>query len=105
MMTSFVSTVRFWSLCALFFCCLLVEANAVNLDQCKASFRNETGETQFTYKQCVNTCGGGAGVFKWSMFSQDFNAWVLPWITLMFQLPFGATSVLSLMCGHAGECR
>ena len=26
----------------------------------------------------------------WETFSQSFGAWYLPWIALMFQIPFGA---------------
>ena len=96
-MTDFVSTVRFWGPCV-FLLCLLVQAGAVNLDKCKATFANETGRTEFTYKECVQTCGAGAGAFSWTMFSGDFSTWLLPWIALMFQLPFGATGAWPLMC-------
>lgn len=84
--------VGFWLHCA-FLLCVFSQAGAVNLDQCKANFANETGQTQFTYQQCVHECGGGAGDFQWTMFSQDFSTWLLPWIALMFQLPFGATGM------------
>ena len=30
------------------------------------------------------------GDINWPGFSQNFGAWLLPWITLMFQIPFGA---------------
>ena len=86
-----MSTVRFWSLSAFLLCILAQVVDAVDLDKCKSGFGNETGETQFTYQQCVQTCGGGVGVFKWKMFSDAFSTWLLPWIALMFQLPFGAT--------------
>jgi hypothetical protein len=83
-------TAGFWFPC-IFLLCLFAQADAINLSVCKAKFANETGHTQFTYTECVKTCGGGAGVFNWTMFSQNFSAWLLPWVALMFQLPFGAT--------------
>ena len=67
----------------------------MDLEQCKAKFANETGQSQFTYEQCVQQCGGGVGEFKWTMFSQDFSTWLLPWFALMFQLPFGASGTQS----------
>ena len=73
-----------------------IQVNAVRLDQCKAEIANETGSsgaTNITFRQCVDKCGGGPGEFKWTMFSQGFGAWLLPWIALMFQLPFGATGM------------
>lgn len=93
MLTSRVSPVRLWLPCA-FLLFLFVQVDAVRLDQCRAKFANETGQPDprnITYHQCVETCGGGAGEFKWTMFSQGFGAWLLPWIALIFQLPFGAT--------------
>ena len=90
-----MTTVRLWLPCvSLLF--LFVQVGAVNLGQCKAKFANEPGQSSpanitITYHQCVETCGGGTGDFKWPMFSQGFGALLLPWIALMFQLPFGAT--------------
>ena len=93
-MTNFVSIVRLWFLCVFLFC-LLAQAGAINLDQCEAMFVNETGQPspQIPYEQCVQTCGGGLGSFQWTMFSQGFSTWLLPWVALMFQLPFGATGM------------
>jgi hypothetical protein len=87
------TAVRLWLPCV-FLLYLFVQVDAVRLDRCRAEFANDTGQsgpTQITYNQCVETCGGGAGDFKWTMFSQGFGAWLLPWIALIFQLPFGAT--------------
>lgn len=100
----FVFTVKFWFPCA-FLLCLLAQADAVDLDKCKATFKNQTGQTQFTFKECVHTCGGGAGTFNWTMFSQDFSTWLLPWIALMFQLPFGATGMWFLVFVHPWKRR
>jgi hypothetical protein len=92
MLTDFATAARLWLPCVLLLH-LTVQVSAVRLDQCRAKFANETsqsGPTNITYNQCVETCGGGAGEFKWTMFSQGFSAWLLPWIALIFQLPFGA---------------
>ena len=41
-------------------------------------------------EECVAECGAGIGDVSWEAFSQSFGAWFLPWIALMFQIPFGA---------------
>ncbi|KAF9648211.1 hypothetical protein BDM02DRAFT_3096835, partial [Thelephora ganbajun] len=43
-----------------------------------------------SYEQCLAECGTGMGDIDWQGFSQNFGAWLLPWIALMFQIPFGA---------------
>ena len=43
-----------------------------------------------TYEQCLAKCGGGLGNISWEVFTQSISAWFLPWIVLMFQIPFGA---------------
>jgi len=86
-------TVRLWLPCAFLFF-LFVQVDAVRLDQCRDNYLHQSGQSgspNITYTQCVETCGGGAGEFKWTMFSQGFGSWLLPWIALIFQLPFGAT--------------
>lgn len=45
--------------------------------------------TAITYELCNATCGLGSSPFKWSVFSQQFSAWLLPWLALLSQLPFG----------------
>ena len=42
------------------------------------------------YEQCLVECGSGMEDVNWESFSQNFGAWLLPWIALMFQIPFGA---------------
>ena len=103
MLTNRASAVRLW-LPRVFLLLLFVQVNAVNLDECKAKFSNEASQTNITYHQCVETCGGGAGDFKWTMFSQSFGAWLLPWIALIFQLPFGATGIRFLQSHDPGKC-
>ncbi|KAF9786451.1 hypothetical protein BJ322DRAFT_788352 [Thelephora terrestris] len=80
-----------------------------NFTQCLDTFRangNATGGTDFfgrpvnnsqdavalTYEECKSFCGTGQEAFDWSVFSQQFSAWLLPWLALVSQLPFGAES-------------
>ncbi|KAJ6608872.1 hypothetical protein B0H10DRAFT_2066485 [Mycena sp. CBHHK59/15] len=46
--------------------------------------------TGITYALCVEACGTGGGPFSWSQFSQQLSAWLLPWVALFFQFPFGS---------------
>jgi hypothetical protein len=46
--------------------------------------------TAITYDLCVSRCGTGQAPFRWSIFSQQFSSWLLPWLALVSQLPFGA---------------
>ena len=46
-----------------------------------------------TYERC-KLCGSGQEPFNWSIFSQQFSAWLLPWLALISQLPFGAEDSL-----------
>ena len=39
---------------------------------------------------CLKACGGAQEPFNWAGFSQQFGAWLLPWLALISQLPFGA---------------
>ena len=50
--------------------------------------------TGLTYSLCVHACGGGQEPFQWSIFSQQFSAWLLPWLALVSQLPFGTYDML-----------
>jgi len=43
-----------------------------------------------TYEACKSWCGTKQESFDWSVFSQQFSAWLLPWLALVSQLPFGA---------------
>ena len=77
-------------------------AGAVNLDTCGARLQQQqnaiqsatnttvTSNLTISYQECVTECGGGLGNIDWAGLSQDFGAWLLPWISLMFQIPFGA---------------
>jgi hypothetical protein len=46
--------------------------------------------TAITYDLCVEQCGAGQEPFQWTVFSQQFSSWLLPWLALVSQLPFGA---------------
>ncbi|KAJ2933640.1 hypothetical protein H1R20_g3466, partial [Candolleomyces eurysporus] len=45
--------------------------------------------TGLTYGLCVMACGSGPSPFRWTVFSQRFSSWLLPWLALVSQLPFG----------------
>ena len=91
---------------------------ATNFTQCLVAFRDSNatdGGTNYhgkhepdprnavalTYKACLEWCGDGWESFNWSVFSQQFSAWLLPWLALISQLPFGAETHLdNLLSGE-----
>jgi hypothetical protein len=50
--------------------------------------------TAITYELCLTACGAGPEPFHWSVFSQQFSSWLLPWLALVSQLPFGSNDKL-----------
>jgi len=46
--------------------------------------------TALSYAGCHQHCGGGQAPFNWNVFSQEYAAWLLPYLALLSQLPFGA---------------
>ncbi|KAI0033216.1 hypothetical protein K488DRAFT_85137 [Vararia minispora EC-137] len=46
--------------------------------------------TAITYDLCKRACGSGSESFTWTVFSAQFSAWLLPWLALVSQLPFGS---------------
>ncbi|KAG5734151.1 hypothetical protein E4T56_gene1216 [Termitomyces sp. T112] len=81
--------------------------SGVNFDQCLEDIRsghwgefggrNNAGHpvaisnaTAITYELCLRACGSGPEPFQWSVFSQQFSSWLLPWLALVSQLPFGS---------------
>ena len=46
--------------------------------------------TALSYTGCTGYCGRGTGPFSWSVFAQEYSAWLLPYLALLSQLPFGA---------------
>jgi hypothetical protein len=55
---------------------------------------NVSVATSVTYELCIEACGGSQEPFSWNVFSQQFGAWLLPWLALVSQLPFGANDNL-----------
>ncbi|KAJ6460951.1 hypothetical protein C8R45DRAFT_842429, partial [Mycena sanguinolenta] len=58
---------------------------------------NISQATAITYDLCLRACGSGPEPFNWNMFSQQFTAWLLPYLALVSQLPFGARTRLENM--------
>jgi hypothetical protein len=50
--------------------------------------------TALPYHFCISACGPYPEPFNWSVFSQQFSSWLLPWLALVSQLPFGANDKL-----------
>ena len=74
----------------------------VNFTQCLANVRNgdfglHAGGTDtsghpignisdaigVSYSLCLEACGAAQEPFAWAVFSQKFNAWMLPWLALI----------------------
>jgi len=90
--------------------CFSSLAMAANHTQCLEDFKqnstsSEVGGVDFrgqpvspaeavglTYETCVARCGTGWETFDWKEFAQMFSAWLLPWLALLSQLPFGSSS-------------
>jgi hypothetical protein len=53
---------------------------------------NISTATGLTYDLCVRACGRGSTSNEWSRFSQQMGTWLLPWLALLSQLPYGADS-------------
>ncbi|KDR79635.1 hypothetical protein GALMADRAFT_137429 [Galerina marginata CBS 339.88] len=77
----------------------LARINALNIEGKTDNHGNplppsSSNATAITYDLCVSQCGAGQEPFQWTVFSQQFNAWLLPWLALVSQLPFGANDKL-----------
>ena len=46
--------------------------------------------TALSYAACAKYCGRSQEPFSWSVFSQQYAQWLLPYLALLSQLPFGA---------------
>ncbi|KAH7878004.1 uncharacterized protein C8R40DRAFT_1093380 [Lentinula edodes] len=64
------------------------------LDSYGNPVQNLRDATAIPYDLCVVVCGGGPEAFDWSNFSNQLNTWLLPWLALLSQLPFGANDHL-----------
>lgn len=87
---------------------LSVAADVTQLNQClnlsstggTGWFDKPTNDPMYMarlpYSDCKSRCGAFSRLekFSWSVFSQQFSAWLLPWLALISQLPFGAESLL-----------
>jgi hypothetical protein len=51
--------------------------------------------TALSYNYCKSECGSLPEAFDWTQFSQQFSSWLLPWLALLSQLPFGANDPFS----------
>ena len=79
---------------------------AANFTHCLEEFRNDPNAiggvdarglptspalaVGLTYKTCTERCGSDAESFNWRQFAQLFSSWLLPWLALISQLPFGS---------------
>ena len=43
-----------------------------------------------TYQTCLSECGSSPDSFNWRQFTQSFFTWLVPWLALTSQLPFGS---------------
>ncbi|RPD78553.1 hypothetical protein L226DRAFT_503087 [Lentinus tigrinus ALCF2SS1-7] len=95
------------------FCLLATTRAATDFGQCIQGVRNGTWGTDgvtdnhgnpissvsqanaVSYGLCVRACGAGPEAFDWPAFYQQFSSWLLPYLALLSQLPFGAESRLS----------
>ncbi|KAJ7139079.1 hypothetical protein C8R44DRAFT_837667 [Mycena epipterygia] len=102
---------RSWA-CACIFIFVPSVVATVNFSQCLQEVRNgdwgTTGGTDnsgnpvsnisdatgISYSLCLRACGSGSEAFNWNIFSQQFTAWLLPYLALVSQLPFGAKTRL-----------
>ena len=57
-----------------------------------ASLNSST--TAISYHLCLEACHASPEPLQWAMFSQQFTSWLLPWLALVSQLPFGANDKL-----------
>jgi len=81
---------------------------AANLTQCLEDFKqnssavggvNSQGQpvspaeaVGLTYQTCMARCGTDWETFNWREFAQLFSSWLLPWLALLSQLPFGSSN-------------
>ena len=106
--------VRFVAIITLVFWPAAVVGNSTNFSACLANVQaglygvgldvggtdnhghpvNVSVATALTYELCTKACGASQEPFNWNVFSQQFGAWLLPWLALVSQLPFGANDNL-----------
>jgi hypothetical protein len=42
----------------------------------------------YLYSYCVKNCGDGSEYYAFNEFAQQFTLWLLPWLTLLAQIPY-----------------
>ncbi|KAG1788940.1 uncharacterized protein HD556DRAFT_1495779 [Suillus plorans] len=65
----------------------LVNATGGNVANSSSEILTAVG---FTYDACLSQCGSGTQKPNWANISQQFSAWLLPYLALISHLPFGA---------------
>ncbi|KAG2143407.1 uncharacterized protein EDB93DRAFT_586519 [Suillus bovinus] len=65
----------------------LVDANGGSITNTSSEILKAVG---FTYGACLSQCGSGTQKPDWANVSQQFSAWLLPYLALISHLPFGA---------------
>ena len=90
-------------------------AAAANFAQCLEDFKQDpsaVGGVDFrgqpvspaeavglTYQTCTARCGTDSEPFNWRTFALLFVTWLLPWLALLSQLPFGSDRVNDFVSG------
>ncbi|KAF7327802.1 hypothetical protein MKEN_00360000 [Mycena kentingensis (nom. inval.)] len=62
---------------------------------------NISEATAISYDLCLRACGSVSESFNWNIFSAQFTAWLLPYLALVSQLPFGARTRLGNLVSMA----
>jgi hypothetical protein len=71
----------------------LYNATAIGIEGSLDNFGNRVpyqSTTAISYDLCKLACGSGPEPFTWTVFSAQFSAWLIPWLALVSQLPFGS---------------
>ncbi|KAK0194164.1 hypothetical protein F5146DRAFT_998598 [Armillaria mellea] len=55
--------------------------------------QNASYATAVTLDLCYRACGRGSEPFSFPAFAQESSAWLVPWLALLSQLPFGANDL------------
>ncbi|KAG0696829.1 hypothetical protein DFH29DRAFT_181933 [Suillus ampliporus] len=66
----------------------LVDVNGRSVANVSSDIMNNA--VGFMYETCRSQCGQGSEKPTWANISQQFGAWLLPYLALISQLPFGA---------------
>ena len=75
-------------------CWMNSKANDTTVDRFNRNLTDYEHAFALIYQPCTSCSGSERESFDWATFSQQFSAWLLPWLALISQLPFGAESNL-----------